>query len=417
MSAVSVSPETRVSFEVASLAAGGDGVGRVDGLVVFTPRTAPGDRIAATVAVEGRVGRGTLIEVEQPSADRVAATCAHYEAPDRCGGCQWQHVALEAQREAKRRMVQDAFARIGRRAVPLPSIRGGAPWRYRRALTLAIRRRGDRVWAGMRAHDDPEAVFALDDCHITEPRVVETWRAILAAAAHLPAGARLRGTVRWLEAEPGFVLEGGEAWPALEAFLSAVPSLGAVWWQAEGRQRRLVADRRARAVPAASFAQVNAEVAAWLHETVVARALAFAPATAVDAYSGAGETAARLAAAGVAVTAIELDAEASAFAAERLPAPSRAVAASVESALPSALPADVVVLNPPRAGVAATVTDRLARPGGPTGTRGIVYVSCDPATLARDVGRLVGWQVVSLECFDMFPQTAHVETVCVLEPA
>ncbi|MBM3885849.1 MAG: class I SAM-dependent RNA methyltransferase [Gemmatimonadetes bacterium] len=408
---------TRVTFEVASLAAGGDGVGRVDGLVVFTPRTAPGDRIAATVAVEGRVGRGTLLEIERPSPDRVAAACPHYEAPDRCGGCQWQHVALEAQREAKRRMVQDAFARIGRRTVALPSMRGGAPWRYRRALTLAIRRRGDRVWAGMRAHDDPEAVFALDDCQVTEPRVVETWRAILAAAAHLPAGARLRGTVRWLESEPGFVLEGGEAWPALKAFLAAVPSLGAVWWQAEGRRRQLVADRRAQAVPAASFAQVNAEVAAWLHETVVARALAFAPATAVDAYSGAGETAARLASAGVAVTAIELDAEASAFAAARLSAPSRAVAATVEAALSAALPADVVLLNPPRAGVAASVTDRLARPGRGTGTRGIVYVSCDPATLARDVGRLVGWQVASLECFDMFPQTAHVETVCVLEPA
>lgn len=417
MSAVTPTTDARVSLHVDSLAAGGDGVGRVDGLVVFTPRTAPGDRIGVTVAVEGRIGRGTLVEVEQPSADRVVATCAHYKSPDRCGGCQWQHVAIEAQREAKRRMVQDAFARIGRRTVDLPSIRGGAPWRYRRALTLAIRRRGDRVWAGMRAHDDSEAVFALDDCHITEPRVVATWRAILAAAAHLPAGPRLRGTVRWLEAEPGFVLEGGESWPALDAFLAAVPSLGAVWWQAEGRRRRLVADRRAAAVPAASFAQVNAEVAAWLHETVVSRVLAFAPATAVDAYSGAGETAARLAAAGVAVTAIELDDEASAFAASRLSAPSRAVAATVEAALPAALPADVVVLNPPRAGVSPSVTQWLARPGGGGGTRGIVYVSCDPATLARDVGRLTGWRVASLECFDMFPQTAHVETLCVLEPA
>ena len=412
-----IADPTRVVVDVASLAAGGDGVGRVDGLVVFTPRTAPGDRAVVTLTVEGRIGRGRLVAIEHPSPDRVTPACAHYEAPDRCGGCQWQHVAIAAQREAKRRLVQDAFARIGKIPVPLPPIRGGAPWRYRRALTLAIRRDGTSVRAGLRAHDDPEAVFALDDCQITEQRVLETWRAILAASAHLPAGPRLRGTVRWLEAEAGFVLEGGDAWPALEAFLAAVPELGAVWWQAEGRRRRLVADRRTQGLPAASFAQVNAEVGAWLHDAVLARVIAFAPETVVDAYSGAGETAARLAAQGVRVTAIELDAEASAFAATRLPAPSRAVAATVESALARALPADVVVLNPPRAGVAERVTAALARPGGGARTRGLVYVSCDPATLARDVGRLVGWRVASLECFDMFPQTSHVETVCVLEPA
>jgi 23S rRNA (uracil1939-C5)-methyltransferase len=90
------------------------------------------------------------------------------------------------------------------------------------------------------------------------------------------------------------------------------------------------------------------------------------------------------------------------------------VAAPVEEALPAALPADVVILNPPRAGVApAVMTALLAATPSP---RAIVYVSCDPATLARDVARLPGWQVTSLTCFDMFPQTAHVESVCLLVP-
>jgi 23S rRNA (uracil1939-C5)-methyltransferase len=82
--------------------------------------------------------------------------------------------------------------------------------------------------------------------------------------------------------------------------------------------------------------------------------------------------------------------------------------------LPRALPADAVILNPPRAGVDARVLEALAaaRPA----PRAIVYVSCDPATLARDVARLAGWRVHDITCYDMFPQTAHVETVCELRP-
>jgi 23S rRNA (uracil1939-C5)-methyltransferase len=91
------------------------------------------------------------------------------------------------------------------------------------------------------------------------------------------------------------------------------------------------------------------------------------------------------------------------------------VTALVESALASALPADVVVLNPPRAGVAVGVTALLEQAAS-RGVRGIVYVSCDPATLARDLARVPGWRIDAVRCFDMFPQTAHVETVCVLRP-
>lgn len=403
---------TLTRLTIGSLAAGGDGVARHDGLVVFIPRTAPGDEIDAEVRVEGRVGRGTLQRVVQPGPGRIAPACGHYAPPDRCGGCQLQHVSLEAQREAKRQMVVDAFARIAKRTVPLPAIHGGEGFRYRRALTLAIRRDGERTWAGLRAHDDPEAVFGLDDCLITDERVVHTWRAILAAAEQLPPGPRLRGTVRWLDDRPLFVLEGGTDWPGVNAFLSAVPSLAAVWWQAEGKRRRIVADRRPAGVPGASFTQVNAPIAAQMQEAIVSLVLAHAPKHVVDCYSGSGETARALAARGVQVAAVELDEEATAWAATQLRAPSRAIAARVEDVLPRLLPSDVVILNPPRAGVDARVTAALvARP-----PRAIIYVSCDPATLARDVARLVGWRVRSLACYDMFPQTSHVESVCELVP-
>ena len=138
------------------------------------------------------------------------------------------------------------------------------------------------------------------------------------------------------------------------------------------------------------------------------------PETAVDAYAGTGETAAALAALGIRVTAIEVDRDAAALCATRLPAGSRSLVGRVENMLMRALPADVVIVNPPRAGLHERVTRALA--GGERRPRAIVYVSCDPATLARDIARLPDYVIAGIQPFDMFPQTAHVETVCELVP-
>jgi 23S rRNA (uracil1939-C5)-methyltransferase len=152
-----------------------------------------------------------------------------------------------------------------------------------------------------------------------------------------------------------------------------------------------------------------------LREYVLGCALGASPRTAVDAYAGAGDTAAALSDAGVAVTAIELDAEASEWSASRLRAPSVAVRGRVEELLPNVVPADLVLLNPPRAGVDARVTTTLETVTG--SIQKLIYVSCNPATLARDLSRLPGYAIESVRAFDMFPQTAHVETVCVLAPS
>jgi 23S rRNA (uracil1939-C5)-methyltransferase len=114
------------------------------------------------------------------------------------------------------------------------------------------------------------------------------------------------------------------------------------------------------------------------------------------------------------VTAIEVDREAARIASSRLPAGSRAVAARVEDALPSALPAELVLVNPPRSGLDPRITKLLQ--DADSSLRAIVYVSCDPATLARDVARMPRWRLAAARAFDMFPQTAHVETVCELVP-
>jgi len=406
-----------MSLDVDSIAAGGDGVARQDSLVIFIPRTAPGDRVTARVTLQERMGRGLLTQIEHPSPDRVTPPCIHYER-DHCGGCQLQHLSLDAQHAAKRAIIRDAMLRIGKREVPLPALHAGAnPWRYRQKLTLSLRRGEGGVKAGLHAYDDVDRVFALDDCQIADPRLLTVWRLVLAASSLLPDVSRLRGSVRLLGEHAVLVIEGGQAWPTHADFFAKVPALAAIWWAPEGGTRRLIEDRRTHAEPGASFAQVNPPVAAALHALLVDRVMAYAPARVVDAYAGAGDTAHALASRGVHVTAIELDDEASAYSSSRLPAGSLAVQALVEAALEAALPADVVILNPPRAGVDAQVTTVLeAAAQSPSAPRAILYVSCNPATLARDVGRLPGWRIAQLTAFDMFPQTSHVETVCELVP-
>jgi 23S rRNA (uracil1939-C5)-methyltransferase len=408
-----------VDVAIDGVAAGGDGVGRVGGLVVFAPRTAPGDVVRARLTMEGRLARARVEALVTPSPDRVDPPCPHY-TDDHCGGCQLQHLALDAQRAAKRRIVEDALRRIARRDAGVSSVRvAGEPWRYRRKLTLAMRKRGGEWIAGLHAFDAPGAVFALRDCPITDERVVAAWRDVLAAARHLPAGASsLRGAVRLLDDGVALTIEGGSRWPDAARFFDAAPSVAALWWIPDRGRRRLLLDRRSDPVPGASFVQVNPAVSALLRDDLVAAVLAHRPATAVDAYAGAGETALRLAAAGVRVSAIEVDEEAVRYARERLPAGSAALAGTVEGRLAETLPADVVVVNPPRGGLHPEVTRLLERSAAAsTYPRALFYVSCNPATLARDLARLPSWELLHATPYDMFPQTAHVETLCELRPA
>ena len=410
-----------VALQIDSLAVGGDGVGRSDGLAVFVPRTAPGDVVEVELEPHGRFARGRVLAWREHSADRVEPPCIHYTR-DRCGGCQLQHLSESAQRRAKLSIVRDTLARIGKVAPPVNDVRPApSPWRYRISLTLAIRRdtRGDAVsWRfGLRDYEDPERVFDLEDCLITDERVLSAWREVRAAAHLLPNAQRLRGTVRWLGDNAALAITGGSTWPTAQvtALERACPTLAVAYWSPEGARRRMMWDNRPKpAPPALSFTQVNPAVATELQADVVRHAVAHSPRTAIDAYSGVGHTAQTLARAGVVVTAIEMDREAAEWAAQHLTPPSQSIARRVEHAITRALPADVVVLNPPRAGIDASVA-RALNAITPL-PRAIVYVSCDPATLARDVARLSHYAVTHVAPYDMFPQTAHVETHCELVP-
>ena len=408
-----------------AIAGGGDGVGRDAGLVVFVPRTAPGDVVRARWTTSGRFARGALVDVVRPSPERVAPPCPHYTV-DRCGGCQLQHLTLPAQHAAKRQLVSDALARIGRRTAAVdPVVASSAPWRYRQKLTLALRRTGDAWVAGLHPYDAPGDVFSLRDCPITDERVLAVWAAVMGAAELLPSDARvLRGAVRLFHDNgrtgATLTIEGGRRWPSADAFFDAVPRLTGLWWQPEQGARRLVSSR-GEALAGASFTQVNAEVAERLQADVVATIRAYHPRSLVDAYAGMGDVAVALARDGVGATAIELDRDAAALAAERLaPYGGRAVQARVEDVLADALPAVAILVNPPRTGLAAAASAILERAAA--GAFGeppevLVYVSCDPATLARDLGRMPAYTVRRVTPYDMFPQTAHVETLVVLERA
>lgn len=432
------------------IAAGGDGVGRVDGLAVFVPRTAPGDVVQVAYVAHARHGRGRVLQIVTPSAQRVEPACVHYER-DRCGGCQLQHLAIEPQREARRQIVQDSLARIGRRTIPLPPLEHGDAWEYRGRLSLTLRRRGSSWIGGLHAHDDPVRVFPLEQCHIAHPVLVAVWQAVRGVIRRgevpLPSvestGA-LRLSLRLDsdadgEASPSvaLVLEGGSVWPDHAAWTAAVreadPRVEGVWWTpaaaatvpggSDVRAGRVTApemEYAPQAREALAFAQVNREVATALREHVFEAVQQFAPRRVIDGYAGTGVLSARLAAEGVAVVAIEADPAGAEAAVGRLagitaPLPrGRVVCDLMERALPAVdEPVDVVVLNPPRRGIHPEVAAWLEAPAQ-HGVRGVVYVSCDPATLARDLGRLPSWRVERVTCFDMFPQTAHVESVCVL---
>ena len=400
-------------LEIESIAAGGDGVGRTSGVVVFVPRTAPGDRARVRLERHKRFARGELDALLRPSPVRVPPPCRHYVV-DRCGGCQIQHIGYAAQLEAKAGIIRDALQRIGKRDVALPEVvASDREWRYRTKLTLAMRRQPYGWVIGLHPYDDPVGVFGLEDCPIADERVIGTWREVMGASGLFPASDELRASVRLVEGGSAIVMEGAGDWPTREEFFEAVPSAVALWWKPEGQSRRLVHERGA-APGGASFGQVNPGVAARLRVHVLERVAAHRPRTVIDAYAGTGDTAAPLAEAGMRVTAIELDREAAARCAMRLPAGSRALAGRVEDLLPRALPADVVLVNPPRTGLDERVPALLQRASRTPSA--IVYVSCNPATLARDLARMPRYRVTSIRGFDMFPQTAHVETVCELVP-
>jgi 23S rRNA (uracil1939-C5)-methyltransferase len=412
-----------------SIAAGGEGVGRLaDGRVTFVHRTAPGDvaEVALTERKE-RWTRGRLLRVVQPSPERREAPCRFYA---RCGGCTLEHLAYDAQLRAKARIVADALTRIGGMAVDPPEVvPSPSEFRYRNRVSFALRREEHgRVVAGFHALGAPDEIVDLDGaCLLPEEPIARVWDALRAAwgpdAQRLPSGQTLRLTLRANAAgEVSLLVEGGFGPGRPEELVARVSGLVSVWYQAAHASAAELA-AGAPGLPetwgdetvelsGAAFLQVNRGAAALLEAHVAEVAGEVRGLRVVDAYCGVGFHARRLARAGATVVGIELDAQAVAEAARAAPPGATFVQGAVEDWIRDHLPADLVVLNPPRAGIHPDVADALvAAPA-----RRVVYVSCNPATLARDIRRMSGaYRLAGVRSFDLFPQTAHVETVALLE--
>lgn len=419
--------------DVAGIAAGGAGVGRLpDGRAVFVQRTAPGDRVrVAVVERKRRWARAELRAVLRPGPGRRAAPCPHY---DRCGGCTIEHIDYPVQLRVKAGIVAEALRRIGGLDAPTPDVTPSPhEFRYRNRVSFTLLRLGaGRVIAGFHELERPGRIVDITGaCLLPEPPVADAWAALRREwgrdAHRLPSGRRLRLTLRGAAAgEVSLLVDGGHAPGRPDELLQRVPALAAVWHRPEGaRDWTLLAGAAAVAeqwadedvaLSGVAFLQVNRAAAAALEEHVIrlAGAVAGPGARVVDAYCGVGLHARRLAREGAAVVGIELDPDAVREARRAAPPDTEFLEGRVEDLLPAALPADLVILNPPRRGLHAAVPAALvARPPAR-----LIYVSCDPATLARDLARLQpAFRLRSLRCFDLFPQTTHVETVAELECA
>jgi 23S rRNA (uracil1939-C5)-methyltransferase len=430
-------PEPPTSVLVTALASDGDGIARTSsGRVVFVEGGAPGDRVELSPPREQRGQlRAGIARIVEASAVRVAPPCAHF---GRCGGCVWQHVRYDAQLEAKRSNVRAALERIGglRLEGDVEIVASPLAYHYR-ARTRVVEVEGG---VGYRRRASNEAL-RVEDCPVLLPAVqsalVEQGRRVAGsqtggrrnhtpgASARRITGASGRGRGRDLAARE-WVITAGSAGPARIAFTgdgaaaraatdSTSPS-DAIEIEALGERLR---------VSGPGFIQGNALLWERLAREVRDRCLGpsadRAPRRFVELYAGIGFFTLPLARSGLSGIAVESDPGAVTdlvFNLERagLADAVEAIGAEVEqrSDLPTWLAdADLLLVDPPRVGLEARVRESIAKSGPGI----VVYVSCDPATLARDLKPLVahGYRVASILAFDLFPQTPHVETVVRLE--
>jgi tRNA/tmRNA/rRNA uracil-C5-methylase (TrmA/RlmC/RlmD family) len=388
----------RYTVDIGPVAHGGHCVARHEGRVVFVRHTLPGERVVVQVT-EGDEGskflRADAVEVLSASTDRVAPPCP-FSGPDRCGGCDFQHVRLPAQREMKAAVVHEQLQRLAELDVDVlveavPGDHDGLGWRTR--VQFAV---GQDGRAGLRKYRSHELVH-VDHCPISHPDLPpvtdRTWKGAEAVEAiRSSTGEQLLIELT----KRDMYVEGPEV-------------------------LHEVAAGRAFEVTGSGFWQVHPGAAEALLGEVMAGLDPQPGETAADLYSGVGLFTASLAErVGVTgrVVAVESDVTAVEDAARNLTdlPQVETVTARVEQALRRGAVGrhcDLVVLDPPRVGAKRDVVDGVAA----LTPRAVAYVACDPGALARDVAIFAehGYRLASLRAFDIFPMTHHVECVALLE--
>ncbi|HET7824028.1 MAG TPA: class I SAM-dependent RNA methyltransferase [Anaeromyxobacter sp.] len=431
----------RIELDIEDLAQGGEGVGRAGARTIFAPFTAPGDRVIADVPSGDGTAHATLIEVLAPGPARLEPPCRHFgpgAGPDReCGGCEWLHVAYDAQLAAKSRTVVEALRRIGRLepgSYELRDIvRSPAALRYRsRAKFHFDREAAKLVFFRRRSH----APVRLAECHLLVPGLDALREAIGPALAAVKLAPR-EVALEWSDHEArGSALLLLEPTPAAREraarLVAALPALRGLVLQGEGAPPAVVGDpvlRHARVPerPEAGlqrsrpdvFQQANRGANALLVRAAL-DLLAPDGEDVLELHCGSGNFTAPLAARARHVSAVEVMGPALELAREDLRGAANVRFFAGEALrLAGALATEgsrfgAVLLDPPREGA-----NGIGRALRALGVPRAVYVSCDPATLARDVRGCVehGHRVRAVLPVDMFPQTHHVEAVVSLERA
>jgi 23S rRNA (uracil1939-C5)-methyltransferase len=444
-----------LELEITDLSGSGDGVGRWDNRVVFVPDTVPGDRIQARlVFTKPSFGRGKLLEVLSPGGDRVRPACI---VADKCGGCQWQPVAYAAQLAAKERQITDALQRIGGfTAIPMDAILAAeSPLSYRNKVTypLGLSAEG-QVKAGY-YRKGTHQIINLNQCPVQD----EHFNPLLAEVKHdiqtqgwsiydeTTHNGQLRHLVFRIGRRTGELLLTlvSNTWdlPGIEDLAAQwkerYPELVGVCVNRNQAQGNTIFGPETRYVVGqpylterfaglefhiypTTFFQVYTEQAERLLRCVLDHLNLQGKETVVDAYCGVGTLTLPLARRAGYCLGLEVQAEAVDVARENAQLNAieniRFQVGTVATLLPTVTEVlggdrpDIVVLDPPRKGCEGGVLDALLTLKPPH----IVYMSCNPATLARDLKQLCagGYRLERLQPADFFPQTSHVECVAFL---
>jgi 23S rRNA (uracil1939-C5)-methyltransferase len=442
------SPDIRVGqrmhVTVERLVFQGDGLGRLpDGRVIFVPYAVPGDEAEVeTRETRADFVRGRLVRLIHPSPARVPPPCRYFGT---CGGCQWQHVEYPAQLRWKAEILRELLARVGKleAAAVAPPLAPAGPWEYRARAQFKVAT-GPRLAVGFHQRET-NRVVDLDRCPLLDPRLnqvlrilrglqdpplhrlfprlKEVWVAVGTGTGEvllsLFARARERAAIRLLfhkvrvevPALQGVVLLDGD--PRQQPRLVDRHGHGAILEQVGDHQFR---------VDATSFFQVSGLAAAMLTSLVMELAALAGTERVLELYSGAGTFTVPLAWRAREVVGIEANPAAAGDGAHNLRtngcASGRIIQGQAEQVLPALAqegPWDLVVADPPRHGCSRRVLEAIIE----MAVSRVIYVSCDPSTLARDLGVLIraGFRCARLQPIDLYPQTFHIETVALLERA
>jgi 23S rRNA (uracil1939-C5)-methyltransferase len=451
--ATPVQPDDEVELRVDSLAYGGNGVARLNGFVVFVRSGLPGDVVRARVTkVKRNHAEALATEVVEPSALRVDAPCEHYPA---CGGCRFQDLAYEAQLEAKESQVADALRRLAGIADPPleAAVPAESPFHYRNKMEYSFTDTPEGPAPGLHRAGRWDEVLEIERCWLTSDlgnairNAVRDWAREEGLSAYDQAeetgylrhlvireGRNTGQALVQLVTAPGERFETGYLVEVLRRF----PEVRSIHWAVNDSPAEVtnlptvllwgdeaieeeVGGLRFRVRPNA-FLQTNTRMAESLYALAVEYAALTGSETVWDLYCGIGTIGLTLARDAFAVWGIDVSEESVACALENAELNGIAnsafyagnVGEVVDELLDRSGAPDLVVVDPPRAGLAGKALRRLGR----VGAARIVYVSCNPTTLAADAKRLRddwGYALVRARPVDMFPHTPHIETVSLLE--